>query len=147
MDPNLLLIINVAATWYMVGLIWMVQIVHYPLFSKVGGEDYETYQTLHQKLTSVVVGPPMLIEAFSSVFLATYRPIGISLAEVVIGIALIFVIWLSTLLLQIPCHGKLNLGFDAKVHRRLVGSNWIRTVGWTMRGVLSGWMLWKVMTA
>ena len=35
----------------------------------------------------------------------------------------------------------MNQGFDAAVHRRLVRTNWIRTVGWTLRGALAVAML------
>jgi hypothetical protein len=38
-------------------------------------------------------------------------------------------------MLQVPLHQKLSSGFDAAVHRRLVATNWWRTVGWTLRGV------------
>ncbi len=34
----LILLIHAAATWYLVGLIWFVQVVHYPLFGKVAGQ-------------------------------------------------------------------------------------------------------------
>ena len=57
------------------------------------------------------------------------------------GISLVAVIWLSTAFIQVPCHNRLVDGFDEEAHSRLVGSNWIRTVAWTIRGVLSLAML------
>jgi hypothetical protein len=33
------MLLHLAATLYMVGVIWFVQVVHYPLFSKVGGPE------------------------------------------------------------------------------------------------------------
>lgn len=35
--PGALLLVHAAATWAMVGLVWFVQVVHYPLFAQVGG--------------------------------------------------------------------------------------------------------------
>ena len=33
-------------------------------------------------------------------------------------------------------------GFDAEAHRRLVRTNWVRTVGWSLRSALVlGWVL------
>lgn len=145
--PALVLILNAASTWYMVGLIWMVQLVHYPLFSRIGSEEYATYQRLHQKWTTIAVGPAMLVEAFSSVFLINNRPDEIDLNLTLIGVALILLIWLSTAFLQVPCHGKLESGYDSKVHRKLVSTNWIRTVGWTLRGGLVSWMLYLVLSS
>ena len=47
----------------MVGIIWLVQIVHYPLFSRVGAAGFAIYSGAHSRLTGLVVGPPMLVEA------------------------------------------------------------------------------------
>lgn len=141
MTSNFVLIANLVSTCYMVGLIWMVQIVHYPLFAKVGAEQYESYQTHHQSLTTLVVGPPMLLELITSLLLLWYRPAGIPSWLIYFGIALLAVVWLSTAFIQVPCHEKLTSGFDAAVHSRLVTSNWIRTIGWTARGALAAWML------
>ena len=49
------------------------------------------------------------------------------------GLALLAAVWMSTALLQVPCHRKLARGFDPDVARRLVSSNWIRTVCWSLR--------------
>ena len=39
--------VHAAATMAMVGLIWTVQVVHYPLFESVGAEAYPNYQSRH----------------------------------------------------------------------------------------------------
>src|SRR5271157_6285468 len=58
----------------MVGLIWLVQVVHYPLFRLVGSGDFKGYHHNHTRLISWVVGPPMLAEGLSAAVLAWYRP-------------------------------------------------------------------------
>lgn len=141
LTPNLILIANLISTCYMMGLIWMVQIVHYPLFGKVGAEQFVEYQTSHQSLTTIVVGPPMLIEFLTAMLLIWYRPAGVPDWLIYVALALLAVVWASTAFVQVPCHEKLTHGFDAAIHSRLVVSNWIRTVGWTARGVLVTWML------
>ncbi len=142
----LLLLTNAMATLYMTGLIWMVQIVHYPLFAEVGMEQFPQYARKHQFLTSIVVGPPMLTEALSSMLLAWYLPPGTSLSMVIAGFLMVIGIWVSTALIQVPCHEKLEEGFTKTIHRRLVLSNWFRTVSWTARGALVIWMLTLVIT-
>lgn len=145
MSQNAVLIANLISTWYMVGLIWMVQVVHYPLFAKVGTEQYESYQTSHQTLTTLVVGPPMLVEIATAVLLIWIRPVAIPDWLVYTALGLLAIVWVSTAFLQVPCHEKLTSGFDASIHSRLVVSNWIRTVGWSARGVLVAWMLMHVL--
>ena len=53
------------------------------------------------------------------------------------GVASLAVIWSSTALLQIPLHNALSNGFDPEIHARLVQTNWIRTIGWTARGLIA----------
>ena len=48
---------------------------------------------------------------------------------------------LSTITLQVPAHGRLEHGWDPVVANRLVRTNWIRTIGWTIRGVLALFMI------
>lgn len=132
---DILLLLNAASTWFMFGLIWFVQVVHYPLFNRVGSEKYSDYQEQHQVLTTWVVGPPMLIEAVTSALLVFYQPVT-NTALVLLGVALVFIIWVSTALLQVPCHGELVKGFDQKAYRQLVLTNWVRTIAWSLRGCL-----------
>ncbi|TWU31328.1 hypothetical protein [Novipirellula artificiosorum] len=143
----LLLIINLVATLYMVGLIWMVQIVHYPLFNGVGEGSFIAYQKRHQFLITLIVGPPMLIEAFSSLLLVWNPPTGVNNWMILAGVGLLLVIWISTAAIQVPCHNKLLRGFDQATHHRLVRSNWIRTAAWTARGGFVVWMLVHVLSA
>ncbi|MDP9439422.1 MAG: hypothetical protein M3P49_11875, partial [Actinomycetota bacterium] len=70
---QLVLLVHVGATLFMVGLIWFVQIVHYPLFASVGRGGFAEYSRAHSRLTGLVVGPPMLIEAGTAVALVV-RP-------------------------------------------------------------------------
>ena len=59
---KIVLFTQVFATVFMVGLIWFVQIVHYPLYANVGREQFPEYEALHNRLTTWVVGPAMLLE-------------------------------------------------------------------------------------
>ena len=138
------LLVHLAATLVMVGVIWFVQIVHYPLFSRVGSGGFALYSDAHSRLTTYVVGPPMLVEAATALLLVFRRPEGVSLTAAVIGLALVGVVWLSTALLQVPRHSTLGSGFDHAAWNGLVLSNWVRTVAWSARGLLVLWMTARV---
>ena len=75
MSEHDLFLVHLVATAYMVGVIWFVQIVHYPLMLEVGDAAFCRYSRLHQSRTSYVVGPPMLIEALSGLALIAWSPI------------------------------------------------------------------------
>jgi hypothetical protein len=100
----LLLLVQAAATLFMVGVIWFVQVVHYPLFARVGAPEFSAYSTSHTRLTGFVVGPPMLLEAATAFALVVWTPAGISFSLVWTGLVLVGGIWLSTALLQAPRH-------------------------------------------
>lgn len=136
-----ILIINLISTWYMVGLIWLIQIVHYPLFELVGPENYQQYQANHQAWITPIVGIPMLVELMTAFLLLTYCPVTVKKWTVYAAFGLLVLVWISTAFIQVPCHTKLSTGFDADVHAWLVNSNWVRTIGWTARGLLVSWML------
>ena len=145
-NANLCLLLNFISTWAMVGLIWLIQIVHYPLFSKVGEQQFREYSEDHQRLITYVVLPLMFVELGTTILLWFTRPQGISSAWILAGVALVLLIWGSTFLIQVPQHGKLLSGYDAGVCRQLVIGNWIRTVAWSLRGLITAWMVWRVMS-
>lgn len=125
----------------MLGVIWFVQIVHYPLFGRVGAPGFAAYSEAHSRLTGYVVGPPMLVELATTVALLVFAPEGIPAFLSWTGAALLAVVWASTALLQVPRHRKLGSGFNARAHRTLVATNWLRTVAWSLRGVIALWMV------
>ena len=129
-----LLIAQLASTLPLVGLIWTIQLVHYPLFELVGEESQVDYQKQHMNRITWVVAPLMLIELVTVGLLWVLAPFDV---WAIVGALLVAVIWASTVIIQVPCHGRLAAGFDRAIHRRLVDSNWIRTIAWTLRGAVA----------
>ncbi|GHF42619.1 hypothetical protein HNQ07_002099 [Deinococcus metalli] len=142
----MLLVLHAAVTWVLVGLILTIQVVHYPLFARVGAAGYAEYQREHVTRITWLVAPLMLAELATGAALALRPPPTVPAASAALGLALIVMIWLSTAAVQAPVHGRLSHGFDAALHTRLVTSNWARTVLWLARGVLVGWWLSVALT-
>jgi len=136
---ELLIDLHTAVTFFMVGLIWFVQIVHYPLMGCVVG-NFAAYEAKHTQRTGWIVGPVMTLEAITAGVLTYSPPPGVAPQVTWFGLGLVLIIFASTVLVQVPCHRQLTLAFDAHVHRRLVSSNWIRTIAWTARGAVALWI-------
>ena len=96
------LLANAAATIFMTGLIWFVQVVHYPLFAAVGVAEFPAYSRAHQQWTTLVVGPPMLVEALTAALLLGSRPAGVPSWSAWVGLGLVAIIWLSTPYCRFP---------------------------------------------
>ena len=136
-----LLAVHLAATAGMMGLIWFVQLVHYPLFEAVGPDHFVAYESAHQRRTSWVVGPLMGVEGLSALAIAAALRDEIGLALTLAGLALLAVIHASTVMLQVPAHRRLSERYDGDVVRRLVRTNWVRTIGWSLRVVVASAMI------
>ena len=127
------LVANLAATSVMVGFIWTIQVLTYPMMKTVPADGFVAYEMSHRnRVTAVlaVLAPPEIIATAGVVLFVDDVPGWLSVGSA----ALLFAIWLSTLLFYAPLHMRLSGGFDPLVHRRLVRSNWIRTAAWTLRG-------------
>jgi hypothetical protein len=139
------LLANVASTLFMVGVIWFVQIVHYPLFANVGQQSFSNYEQRHAGVTTWIVVPPMLVEIVTATLLVWFCPAGVQRWTVGVGFVLVVVIWVSTAFLQVPFHDQLANGFQAGAHQQHVASNWIRTIAWSLRGCLTLSMIWSML--
>ena len=127
-------VVHIVSTFWMVATIWFVQIVHYPLFRQVGDAAFVRYEEEHVQRITWVVAPFMLVELGSAV---TLLPVlGVETRTGWIGLGLLAVIWLSTFLVQVPLHERLRREPSADTVRKLVVTNWVRTVAWSGRGVL-----------
>ena len=141
----MLVLVHAAATWYMTGVIWFVQLVHYPLFGGVGAVGFRGYAFEHQRRTTWVVAPAMLVELASGGWLALHPPAPVGRGPWLTGLGLLAVVWLSTALVQVPRHTVLSAGYDAHAHRTLVASNWVRTASWSLRAGLVLWIVARLL--
>lgn len=129
---------NLAVTACLTGLIWVIQIVHYPLFAHVGAAEFARYHALHVERITWLVGPLMLAEVVLAGVLVvegTQAPRWLAWAAA----ALVGVAWLSTAVLSVPLHGALEADAGpgrAAIVARLVATNWPRTLAWTLRAAL-----------
>jgi hypothetical protein len=146
MPPHLILVLQFGASAFMAGVIWLVQLAHYPLFAVVAGGRSQERFLANQWRTAAVVLPPMLLEGVSATVLVFAPPPRIGWLAAIVGLGLVAILWLSTALVQMPLHARLRAdGNDPVTIARLVSTNWLRTAGWTARAVLAGWMLLATM--
>ncbi|MCJ8275239.1 MAG: hypothetical protein HRT44_00125 [Bdellovibrionales bacterium] len=131
---TLILNIHFATCLFMTGVIWIVQLVHYPSFAYVASESFYNFNKFHQMSISLVVMPAMILELLTGFALVALSPAN---AINVILLGLLLLIWLSTFFLSVPLHNSLmNQGFDTKVIEQLVFTNWPRTILWSLRSTL-----------
>ena len=128
------LVLNLAGTAMMVGFIWTIQLLSYPMMAAVPADAFPAYEAAHTRRvtqTLAVIAPLEVVAAGGVALFVDAVPTWLSVGA---G-ALLAAIWVSTGLYYAPIHGRLATGFDPALHRRLVSTNWLRTIAWTVRGV------------
>ncbi len=127
------LVANLAGTAVMVGFIWTIQLLVYPMMAAVPADGFVAYELMHRNRVTALLALLAPIEVIATAGVVVFVddvPGWLSVGAA----ALLFALWLSTLLFYAPLHMRLSTGFDPVVHRRLVRTNWIRTAAWTVRG-------------
>jgi hypothetical protein len=127
------LVANLAGTALMVGFIWTIQLLTYPMMRAVPADGFVAFELMHRTRATAVLAVLAPIEIVATVgVVLVVEDVSAWLA---VGSAVLLVaIWSSTLLFFAPLHMRLSTGFDPAVHRRLVSTNWLRTVAWSLRG-------------
>jgi len=138
-----IIVAHVCATFFMVGLIWTVHVLHYPLFKYVGDETYVEFQQAHVDRIGPLLFIPWLTEGLTllailgNAFIGDRRDLRVPTAINAVAMAIVLVIsgfWSA------PAHGELSDGFDPDVHNRLMNANFVRTLAWTVCGAMAVWM-------
>ncbi len=143
-NSRTLLVIHLAATLFMVGLIWTIHYVHYPLFAYVGESTYASFQAAHVERIGKLLFVPWLIEGITLIgvlalaFLGTHKVLRVP--AVINGAAMAVVLVISGFW-SAPAHAKLADGFDTSIHDQLMTVNLIRTLAWTVCGICAIWMV------
>lgn len=130
------LVLSTIAAWAMVGLIWLIQIVHYPMLAQFSQSVPIEAATYHSRRITPVVGPFMAIEGVTALALMAAQPSGVSWVLTWLAAALLGVALLSTVVFSVPQHSALARGHDADAAHRLIRTNWYRTIAWTARACI-----------
>lgn len=148
MSPYQTLFANLLITALLTGFIWYVQIVHYPIFTKISPEAFIAFHSFHTQGTGYVVAVPMLIElVLSFILLSEFRQVAIvplSIHGLLCGLTIL--IWMVTFGIAVPLHNQLSyLGFDLEVIHQLIRVNWVRTIAWSLRFIILAYFSWRIL--
>lgn len=128
---------NLLLAGYLTGLIWTIQIVHYPSFAKFSPDSFLDFHAFHTQRISLIVALPMVLELGLTLALWGFALPGFTWQWNALLTALTLIVWVNTFLVAIPLHNQLGQGYDEGLIRQLVNINWWRTIAWTVRfGIL-----------
>ncbi len=125
---------HLATSWALFGLIWTIQLSHYPSFRFVDEDQFSVFHLHHTRSITLVVMPLMLLE-LGLVFWQNYQTNWSWIW--VVPLVLVLLIWASTFFISVPLHTQLEGGKNLDVIKKLVDTNWIRTILWSVK---VGWV-------
>jgi hypothetical protein len=136
-----------ALVFWVLGQIWLAQIVVYPLFAQVGGAEYVRYHRFYSRRIPL----PVIVPGFASfvlpIPLALFGPavpVWMSIANVAAGLVGLLI----TVLLEIPRHARLEKGGrNEAVIAELTAYNWPRTISISTQAAIALLMLREVFAA
>ena len=131
-----ILLINIFSAFFATGLIWTIQLVHYPSMHFVSRDKFELFHYFHQLRISIIAMPLMAIELITTIILFMQNIDNESSLIFKINLIIVTLIWFSTFFIQVPLHQKLSKGKKTSLIDKLVLTNWFRTVLWTLRSIL-----------
>ncbi len=132
MEIEILSDIHFLSTSLMVGIIWVIQLLHYPTFHFIKESDYVEFQHFHMQRISFIVVPVMIIELLSGFMLVYYFRSNL----LILCLIILLVIWLITFVFFTKLHQSLLGGYDKIIVKKLVQINWSRTVLWSLRLII-----------
>lgn len=133
---SVIFLVHLLFAAFMTGVAWFVQLVHYPTLAQLNKEQYERYNELHLKPTTFITFPTMLFELISGAWILLDDAPDNLFIWFTINLAMILIIWVSTMVVQVPLHFKIAGDPSKKSVRKLIRSNWLRTILWTSKLIL-----------
>ena len=124
---------NLVVAAALAGLIWTIQVVHYPLFARVGTETWPRYEAEHQRRITWLVGPLMVANVALGVALFLADRGALSALNAGLAIA----VFAATGLIYAPMHAALRSSASDAEIARLVRVNWARTATWTLQVIVA----------
>lgn len=132
-----LLVVHLALVAAYAGFQWTVRVLVYPQFARVPPAAFPAYERDHQRLVTRVVGPLFAGQGITTLLLLAVRPEGVPLLPVLAGAACLAAVLGVTAFLAVPLHRRLDAGWDARAHRRLLRVDGVRVAG----AVAAAWAL------
>ena len=131
-----LFVIHLVSTSFMVGVIWIVQLVHYPTFLFIDEQKSYDFQKFHMSRISYIVMPAMTTELFSGIYIFIYSNMAIDSNLFLLALTILIINWIITALVFVKMHNKLLINYKIEIISLLVKWNWLRTLLWSVRLIL-----------
>ena len=141
------LVLQLAATSWMCGVILVVHRLVYPTFARVTAADWRVHHDTHTSRITPIVLPAMAAELATAIWLLVERPPQLATGWLVLGVALVALTWAVTVSVSLREHTRLGRDHDAASIQSLLRADLVRAVAWLARMPLAAGMLLVALTS
>ncbi|HEY8713222.1 MAG TPA: hypothetical protein VIM68_10135 [Thermoanaerobaculia bacterium] len=123
---------------YNAGCMTTLQLQHYGIYPSVGKENFKNYMGANNRAAALPTIVPAMLLLLASVVLMFYRPAFVRLSEATAFLILNIIALASTFTWQRPLHSEMaEVGYDEAKVRKLIATNWIRTISHLLIAILA----------
>jgi hypothetical protein len=134
-------------SFYCYGAGTMDCFVIYDGWRYVGENEFAVFhQAMGQRIIALFVWPMMLLFVLN-ILQYWFRPPAIPRSWVTMALALQIVGWLSSIFIQIPIQFQLDKGKDEALLEKLILTDWIRVLAWSVYIIVVIAMLYRIYKA
>jgi hypothetical protein len=131
---------------YNAGCMTTLQLQHYGIYPSVGTEHFADYMRANNRAAALPTIVPAMLLLLSSLALVLQRPAFIRPYEAAAAVCLNLVALISTFVWQRPIQGQMaESGYDEAKVRRLIATNWIRTIAHWLIAILGTVILTRLL--
>lgn len=130
-----LLVITFVLVWYHVGIVWLVQVVAWPLFGYVGHNEFEAYHLAWWRGIRYVIFVPGVFALLGGILLLRFRPAGIPTWLLATGLGLYVLMYVLTVVWWGPQQARMKTTAEPRF-ALLNRTHWIRTALVSGYGIL-----------
>jgi len=124
--PDWVLICTLALAWYHVGIIWLVQVIAWPLFAHVGRNEFEGYHLAWWRGIRYVIFVPSALILAGIILLLRFPPAGVPMATLWTSLGLYVLIYVLTAAWWGPQQAKLKDPTSTRL-KLILRTHWVRT--------------------
>jgi hypothetical protein len=132
---TIFLLINLLSTVLIAGIMWFVQLVHYPLFNAIPARNLINYGYYHTRKISGIIKPLFIVDFTTLLLLLILLGSNLSTNLMMVNIVIFIITVILTQIVFIPIHQKLSKSPNSQTISQLIRLNWIRTLIWSLKVV------------
>ncbi|RVX41255.1 hypothetical protein EDD27_3751 [Nonomuraea polychroma] len=138
---EIVLLATLTAAMFNVGVIWLTQVVVYPVWALVGESEWSAYHEAHKRRLPGTAFIPHGLAILGALLLIVLRPLYVPGWAAWLAFAIEAVMLAATAAYWAPLQVRLSRRRDPRLLRLLLATHWIRVGLITVFGALLCWMV------